>query len=409
MNYKWIIGCYLCTALVLYLLRMNNFSLNRHANEIKDDNSPHVPLSADANELEDGNVTVVSLIDNGNKIKSGLSKLCNNTKRCSAFTEGRNFSFVHITKCAGASWVRDFKFLVGEKYFNPKGNMEGAEYTVSKAFQNYPNDIQLISIKSPRHHVWSLFSQCKYGWFGQKLTLNTQFPRSGDSPESDVTDFSKWLDYFVEQQEKGPPEGAKEFNCYHPSNFQTRFMTAGIHGRPQSLLKIPGQTDMYNPPFHTANINYWREDWVGLTEFYHESKCMFCYRVILDKKKKQTKRSQDAIREAQSYIDTFCHCPLKSVGDEHAVHHKLGHRSQMRNLSPKILDKVKILTQVDTEMYVVALFQFLKEIVWLESSLGLDRDVLCSASLQKIEPELNYLGYNISRIFYEIKDTGKYL
>eukprot|EP00985_Skeletonema_marinoi_P014088 scaffold7076_cov153-Skeletonema_marinoi.AAC.1 len=101
------------------------------------------------------------------------------SKQITPLDPAHNFSFVHISKCAGSTWIRLFKKILK---LNICPDMEnGPEYTVTYQ-QKYgckDADYTLISLRSPRHHVWSQFTMCKYSTWGKNITRNNKdFPRS---------------------------------------------------------------------------------------------------------------------------------------------------------------------------------------------------------------------------------------
>lgn len=75
----------------------------------------------------------------------------------------------------------------------------------------------MTSVKSPRHHVWSLFTECKYDGWAKQFNV----PRSGETVQSDQDDFILWLDAFIPVGSQGEEEKVYS-KCYHPSNFQSR-------------------------------------------------------------------------------------------------------------------------------------------------------------------------------------------
>ena len=107
------------------------------------------------------------------------------------------FSFVHISKCAGSTWIRLFKEIL--KLNICPEREAGAEHSVSYQQQRKCKDADhtLISLRSPRHHVWSQFTMYKYSSWGKNITLLEDFPRSGDNYKDDEVDFDSWLYHFV--------------------------------------------------------------------------------------------------------------------------------------------------------------------------------------------------------------------
>lgn len=281
------------------------------------------------------------------------------------------FSFVHVSKCGGASWIR----LLKDHSFNlyPQKEM-GPEHSVW-----YQNNVackdanhHLISLRSPRHHVWSLFSECKYDTWGKAATSNTQFPRSGNSPESDEVDFDMWLNHF-----SVAGNSTDFYGCYHPANYQSRALTSqswNPHG-----LDADGH---FEPNETLARNTLLSFDFIALVEFFHESRCLFYYRLGLD-----------APVSAAEYLEKQCQCDTISSGlsDVHVKHHDLGRRSVLNTLQPVTLEKIMDLTRMDTKIYIMALRGFMADIAWLESTSALGRRVLCDSSLDRLQSELAYL------------------
>jgi hypothetical protein len=83
---------------------------------------------------------------------------CVETSRCKPLQMDRVFSYVHISKTGGASWITELLSLLPTHNVFPQAPT-GAEHSVS--FQNSldPFDFlshHLVSLRSPRSHVWSL-------------------------------------------------------------------------------------------------------------------------------------------------------------------------------------------------------------------------------------------------------------
>lgn len=261
----------------------------------------------------------------------------------------------------------------------------GIEYTVWYQKQIFPADVHLLSLRSPRHHIWSLFTECKYDEWGQSVTKGTSFPRSGKSEEDDMYDFDKWLDHFANN-------GTDNYGCYHPANYQSRALTAKLKGGldPHGVAKIPVGQRKY-PSFSRAISIYSDYDWVGLTEFFHESQCLLYYRLNG--------------ASIGNYIEKHCRCPREGNNTSAitVTHHKYGHRQVLRTLPAHMLQKISTLSGVDVQVYRYALYQFLKEIVWLESPAALNRTIVCISSLHRSEGELFYLGVNVSSLYRELQ------
>ena len=145
-------------------------------------------------------------------------------------------------------------------------------------------------------------------------------------------------------------------------------------------------------------------DFVALTEFFHESQCIFYFRL-----------GCNAPSNALSYLSDKCQCPEKEeYNDIHVVYHKFGHWSSLRHLPQSILSKVEKLTVIDSVMYSIALHEFMAEIAWLESNSALGRRVLCDDVLKRLEPELTYFvgrngqNINVMQLYMDEVDRRTY-
>ena len=298
------------------------------------------------------------------------------------------FSFVHISKCAGSTWIRLFKEVLKLNICPEKE--DGVEHSVSyqQQYKCKGADYTLISLRSPRHHVWSQFTMCKYSRWGKRVTRKSDdFPRSGDEYKDDEVDFNLWLGNFVSMGNATD----NHYNCYHPANFQTRALTS-------PLDDVHDGRGGFNPNMTLAMNTYKNLDFVALVEFVHESQCMLYYRL-----------GDKAPPTAISYLDKSCHCEKQH--EEHqksktvyVQHHNMGKRSNLRDLPAATLSKVATLTSADSFIYVNALKNFMEEMAWLESDDGLGRRVVCDNVLKKWESELAYLDggrFNVTQLYHD--------
>ena len=314
--------------------------------------------------------------------------------RCATLDRSRRFSFLHISKSGGASWINELELIKPGKLY-PKSR-QGPEW--GQIYQNKQNrfdhlSYHLAAFRSPRHHTWSLWSECRFDGWGQRVTRDTAFPRSGQDADGDLRDFITWMDHFVDDQS---PTGAQlkrgtssdSYNCYHPANYQSRPLVTD-----QKNPHKPTGDDELVPSAALSNQTYYYYDWVAVTEFYHESKCLLYYRI------------QPRTLAMQEYLDQTCHCRLptiaqetKHISDVQNLHHDGRRRQTMRDLDPTVLAKIQAATETDVTLYKTALEQFLtQEIPWLEAALG--RRVVCDKILDKWEPELAYLDVSVKALY----------
>jgi hypothetical protein len=319
----------------------------------------------------------------------------------------KGFSFTHISKCAGASLITELRQIF--RTFFPRQS-QGVEYSVAYQDKVSPNfDYHLISLKSPRHHVWSMWAECAFdfGW------ANHSVPRYG---HSDVENFELWLDHFlIKENQTGDwqPHGNHMYGCMHPSNYQSRHLTAHrdiqfAHGLVKYLAEDDNGTT-FEPGLQLAIKTLHTLDWVALADFYPESKCLLFYRLF------NTGKIQPKIL---NYLETRCVCS-DDVGtsitntnsshgdghgfkDVHVTHHNGPRRKILSDLPIELLDKIAALTRVDVQVYQRALSDFLQEMIWLESPGALNRRVLCDETLERLEPEFAYMT-NLTALYSYLK------
>ena len=216
--------------------------------------------------------------------------------------------------------------------------------------------------------------------------------------------FEQWLDAFLDRTKREHGEvaiGARKdyFNCYHPSNYQSRAFVCGTqycHGI-QPLFNSTAPPEMVPDPFLVMK-NYWAFDWVAIVEFYHASKCLLMARL-------EPKTPHGAT--AQRYVQDECWCNdtvAARRNETHVVHHAEGHRDSMTTLPPSILRKIDVLTTSDAALYSAAIKVFLGEVRWLEERLG--RRVLCDPELARADRELSYLFPSVSALYRAAPDVS---
>lgn len=305
------------------------------------------------------------------------------------------FSFVHIAKCAGATWIRLLHTVL--KLNTCPEREAGAEHSVFYQKKKHPHckdaDYTLISLRSPIHHVWSQFAHCKYSPWGTNVTRDSDFPRSGNEYEDDEVDFDSWLGHFVSMGNKTK----NDLNCYHPFNMQTRALTSREH-KPFRSYSRGGGAELI--PNMTLALNTYNDlDFVALVEFVHESECILYYRL-----------GNKAPPVALSYLSQSCHCEKQQGnlrksrnGTVHVQHHNMGKRTNLvSDLPPVSLSKSANFISADSVIYLNALKHFMDEMAWLESDNALGRRVVCDDVLKKWEPELSYLNgghFNVSQLY----------
>lgn len=351
-----------------------------------------------------------------------LLAFCPSTRRCQPIHADRDrISYLHISKNSGSSWIQEFKriknistdleggpetFLQVGLYPTKHGDDEHSYAYQEALLQNYslgqssPPYQRFLTLRSPRHHVWSLFSQCYFSKWGILETLHTQFPRN--HPDHVLKDFQSWLDHFVSLDTHKIRRQPDAYHCYHPANYQARALSSRGAENPHTVVD-----NIYEPNPTIVNQTYWAMDWVSLTSFFHESKCILYHRI--HKAGDSTSKSP----LIQKYLEQTCHCRIQEQKESHQELHSLkdvkdthynlsSHdRPAVKDFPLDILQRIDILTRVDRFLYTMALQQFVKEIVWVESER--QQRILCDTVLDQWEKELNYLEFNIKTAYFALR------
>jgi len=371
-------------------------------------------------------VSFSSLPSNSN-VSSNVSRCPGPEHRCAPLHGDKSFNVIRIPKCASVSLLTEVAKIWSK-------NVKAFEQTPRYSFRKFNSAKYFFSsVKSPRHHVWSLFSECKYDmWFIRHREWT--FPAKGKREDGDMRDFETWLDYFVEAR---PVVGGnttgnhsttdyeyqvnrtqlKDYKCYHPSNFIARYFSVNYREAHHVVDKDhkegpflePGM-DVFEPPVEAWNETFWKLDVVFVADLFLESKCLFYYRSLLANSAKVNNT------HLQEFLDTSCRCHESNTNETttepsqaavvHVIHHAEGHRASMRDGVPaRVLAKIEALTRVDVQLYKMALVEKLKQLVWLESPSQLGRRVVCTKKLEQLDYEMEYLnfGSRISELYYHLK------
>jgi hypothetical protein len=225
-------------------------------------------------------------------------------------------NFVHIPKAAGISFITEMK---------PKHQDQDCYSHLRKE-----DAMNVVLFRSPHPHVQSQFLYCKFSFWGNEVIKNTGFPH----------DYSKWLDYFVHLG-TGRVGPEVDFNCLDPRNVQARHMscsgdhTANGWTEANHALRPP-------PDLNLSIANMRDADFVGISDFYHESVCVL--------KLRRTKVLPDG-----------CSCEDTSPREVHE-HHRHGVPIHKEAYTRDVLAKVKQLTLLDKPLFVAALVRFMADV-----------------------------------------------
>jgi len=297
---------------------------------------------------------IVHRDDNSNIWTSMNSpRMCQSTKRCDPISIQERISYLHISKNAGSSWIQELKRIknISLDYVGDAATSfeQVGLYPTKHADQEHSGPFQdallqktgssyrkFATVRSPRHHIWSLFSQCYNSQWGIYSTLSTNFPRN--HPTDVIKDFSLWLDHFTTTTTTIRKQ-RDYFHCYHPANYQSRAF-ATMSENPHHVVD-----DIYEPDKMTVMKNYWEMDWISLSSFFHESKCLLYYRIYQG----NTYNNDNPGSFVREYLDETCHCRTSNphnitsmvIKDVKDVHYTEAHkRPTLADMDPRYYRKL---------------------------------------------------------------------
>mmetsp|Transcript_9192 Transcript_9192/g.27140 ORF Transcript_9192/g.27140 Transcript_9192/m.27140 type:complete len:312 (-) Transcript_9192:351-1286(-) len=286
------------------------------------------------------------------------------------FNATRQFSFLHISKAGGSTfikWARD-SHLFPSLYPNLIAGQEHG-YLFDRDLR--PMAQRLVLLRSPRAHVLSMFKECRYNKWGISLWTRggSKVPHNGTHQH----DFEQWVNWYLH------PLNKTWLGCYQPWNYQARAMTSSSKN-PHNI----GAPDTYEPSIDKALTLYLETEWVGITDFYDESLCLLLSRL---------KTEAAAVRFSES-----CRCsedakPILGI-TEPVTHGSVS--STDVDVYPELAVKMDRLTAIDKALFSVALRGFLSEIRSLEVRVG--HRVLCPHVLKSAEPKLAYVT-NVTALY----------
>ena len=264
------------------------------------------------------------------------------------------FRFLHISKTGGKSLIKEARrhgvFLAHKEHcYGVLGHVAGA--------------VNMVMLRSPRAHVYSQFLMCRFSKWGKSVIRSTTFPRVKNTIANAT--LLPWLKHFDPEQwffSEGKASSCRKrcFNCYHPLNMQTRFLTCA-HGFPRRIEKrfLSGDT------LDQAKRTLQTFEWVGVTELFHESLCLLFYQA---RGGRLPARCDCASQEGKKY-------------EEARVTHGLP-AHDVRDLGPAIRRRVDALTKLDRGLYAFALGRLLRRLRDMEAETG--TPTLCADKRERI-------------------------
>ena len=362
---------------------------------------------------------------------------------------GGAFAFVHIPKCAGATVVSVLRDIL--PVISPGVGAAGSEVCLQQGIQAFrprdPDTSYIVFLRSPRHHVWSQYTECRFDKWGVSMTREyTDFPRDDQTPL--VEGFGLWVDHYYNrlQQSVGVPRPEdpwygkitknprvrhskkkylRDQGCYHPENMQSRYLSQQAaqetfmqdwdlnegHSQDNSGLTTAAAALV---ALHT------QVGFVGFVEFMDESYCLLAWE--LDGIEEAIagfdgeSRTIEAWRSwastgpvALRHFRNTCSCvdgslnpairqgrpdllPAGFRSDTRVTHHENGHGDYYKNqnMTAQTVEHVDRLTAHDRNLFLFALKDFFGRAKRVEAKIG--HRFVCPAALRSKDDLLGYLA-----------------
>ncbi|CAE7206022.1 unnamed protein product [Symbiodinium sp. CCMP2456] len=202
------------------------------------------------------------------EMESRLHSVSNKTVNVqpSQSESARQIVFLHIPKTAGTSFFADAMFMIPSNM----SFLDNGELSLLGT-PHVQNETRVVMIRSPLDHVLSQFLECKFDWWGKRVTAGTDFPFKPGV----YGGLYNWVRHFTDlknESVQGFPPDSKEWaravshNCYNPWNMQSRYLA--------SVWDHYVPFDELQPDIKVARQGLQSVQVVGVPELYVESLCL---------------------------------------------------------------------------------------------------------------------------------------
>ena len=145
------------------------------------------------------------------------------------------FSFVHISKCGGATfiaWAHRQESPLFPKGFYPE-NVSNQEHGAVFDIRERPDHVRLILLRSPRAHMLSMFKECRYNKWGMRVWAKQETEGRPSVPHNGthLADFKEWIEYYWHPLQK------PFLGCYNPWNYQSRYLVSDAES-PHNVVSV---------------------------------------------------------------------------------------------------------------------------------------------------------------------------
>lgn len=253
------------------------------------------------------------------------------------------YGLIHTPKTAGSSFAVDAgKYIPkGDGYFSAERCPgEIMRELQSKSHQDSRFEL-LAFLRAPQAQVYSQYLELIYdedfGWAG-KANFAQECPN-----------VSAFLDRFT----VGPGTNHSDYAAYHPQDMQTRSLSCKgtLSASSNHFYQALSEED-----FHQALDNVKTYKFIGITESYQASMCLF-----IDK------------MDPASPLPDYCDCTNQTASAAFP-HHRVNHyapKHSVKDLSVADLKKIDTLTPKDVRLYEAGVKRFNEEVRELETRRAL--------------------------------------
>mmetsp|Transcript_95679 Transcript_95679/g.270768 ORF Transcript_95679/g.270768 Transcript_95679/m.270768 type:complete len:361 (-) Transcript_95679:111-1193(-) len=243
---------------------------------------------------------------------------------------------LHVPKTAGASLADDMRNI----FPSWRTKLISREGCFSRGIQEHASQV-VTMLRRPRDHVLSLYTHCTTSPEHHRFRSDSQWATMPGS-------FDAWVRTWAALQEQGKNTSLADppFLCYNPTNLQS-FLLSCDRLRSHEFFR-----------FHSVDsalaVRNMREAFfVGITEAYQESLCLFHAKVC-------------------GSLPRYCDRDNAEAWDSFSATHNLHgvKRHSLVGLSEQALQAIDAFTDMDRGLYAAAVERFEREVHEVERAFG---------------------------------------
>ena len=286
---------------------------------------------------------------------------------------------MHIPKTGVDSLCQELK--TQGTWANPEqvhcaGVWEGSPVRESCLGAMPAGEFTLTYVRSPREHVISEYSQCRFGERGGLDGFHVPGYDGSDGDDFSEAYFRKWLEHTAEHTDS--------YGCYHPANMQGRYLTCS---RPMAEAHfLPSEAER-EPDLSAALGALARLDFVGVVELYDESWCALQH-ALRGKLPADCTCDKIGVPARKNRTHAATHVTPWHSGEVHEEHGVKPHPSgdELSDVTKQLVDGA---TAIDRQVYTHATARFVGELCALQRTSG--KQLLCDGQMQELRDATRYI------------------